>query len=98
MKAVGLRELKNRLGVYMRHVRSGESIAVTDRGRLIAQLTPAGLPGDDASILADFARKGELTLARPIPKRQRASRYKVFAPALRGVKAAELLDAERTER
>ena len=32
MKAVGVRELKNRLSEYLRLVRNGEEIVVTDRG------------------------------------------------------------------
>ena len=42
MKAVGLRELKNRLSEYVWHLRSGESVLVTDRGEVVAEL---GLPG-----------------------------------------------------
>jgi len=32
MKTVGIRELKNRFSEYLRQVRSGESLLVTDRG------------------------------------------------------------------
>ena len=42
MKAVGLRELKNRLSEYVRDVRSGEGILVTDRGQVVAELNPPG--------------------------------------------------------
>ncbi|MGB6992764.1 MAG: type II toxin-antitoxin system prevent-host-death family antitoxin, partial [Thermoanaerobaculia bacterium] len=38
MRAVGVRELKNRLSEYLRLVRSGEDVLVTDRGRVIAEL------------------------------------------------------------
>ena len=38
MKAVGVRELKNRLSEYLRLVRSGEEILVTDRGEVVAEL------------------------------------------------------------
>lgn len=33
MKAVAVKELKNRLSSYLREVRSGEVVLVTDRGR-----------------------------------------------------------------
>ncbi len=46
MKSVGLRELKNNLSEYVREVRSGESVLVTDRGEVVAELLPAG-PGLD---------------------------------------------------
>jgi len=38
MKAVGVRELKNRLSEYLRLVRKGEKILVTDRGEVVAEL------------------------------------------------------------
>lgn len=42
MLAVGVRELKARLSHYLSRVRDGERFAVTDRGRTIARLSPAG--------------------------------------------------------
>jgi len=38
MKAVNLRELKNRLGGYVQEVRAGEVILVTNRGVVVAEL------------------------------------------------------------
>jgi len=40
MKKVGLRELKNRLSAYIREVRSGKTVLVTDRGAVVAELIP----------------------------------------------------------
>jgi prevent-host-death family protein len=40
MRAVGVRELKNRLSEYLRAVRRGEHVLVTDRGYVIAQIVP----------------------------------------------------------
>ena len=37
---VGVRELRQRLSVYLRRVVSGETLQVTDRGRAVALLTP----------------------------------------------------------
>ncbi len=39
-KAVGSRELKTRLGTYLRQVKAGASLIVTDRGRPVAELRP----------------------------------------------------------
>ena len=39
-KTVGIRELKTRLGTYLRLVREGATLIVTDRGRPIAELRP----------------------------------------------------------
>jgi prevent-host-death family protein len=38
---VGIRELKNKLSHYLKAVRQGEKLAVTDRGAVIAYITPA---------------------------------------------------------
>jgi antitoxin (DNA-binding transcriptional repressor) of toxin-antitoxin stability system len=40
MKTVGVRELKNRLSEYLREVRRGESVLVTDRGDVVAEFSP----------------------------------------------------------
>lgn len=45
---VGARELKTRLGKYLRSVRSGKTLIITDRGEPIAELRP---------IQDDFERK-----------------------------------------
>jgi prevent-host-death family protein len=37
-KRVGVKELKNRLSAYLREVRRGRRILVTDRGRVVAEL------------------------------------------------------------
>ena len=42
MKTVGVRELKNRLSEYLRRVRAGEGVLVTDRGEIIAETWPTG--------------------------------------------------------
>ena len=40
MISAGIRDLKNNLSRYLRRVRGGESIAVTDNGRIVAELRP----------------------------------------------------------
>jgi prevent-host-death family protein len=40
MRKVGSRELKNRMGRYMREVKRGGSLAVTERGEHIATISP----------------------------------------------------------
>jgi antitoxin (DNA-binding transcriptional repressor) of toxin-antitoxin stability system len=98
MKTVGVRELKNRLSEYLRHVRSGEGVLVTDRGEVVAELTLPGQATTDASVppgLAALAKKGLVTLGGPSDARL----YPAFPRILRGKKrAAQLLDEERGER
>ncbi|MCI0828152.1 MAG: type II toxin-antitoxin system prevent-host-death family antitoxin [Chloroflexi bacterium] len=41
-RSVGIRELKNRLSKYLRAVKAGQTILITDRGKSIGRLIPAG--------------------------------------------------------
>jgi prevent-host-death family protein len=63
---VGTRELKNRLSYYLRRVREGdESVYVTDRGEVVAELKGArgvGKLADDRTVLQAMAERGELTM------------------------------------
>ncbi len=64
MRAVGLKVLKNKLSEYVRLAAGGETVLVTDRDRVVAELTPPqqgrGERLGDAQ-LADAVRKGWLT-------------------------------------
>lgn len=60
MRAVGVRELKNRLSEYLRLVRSGEPVLVTDRGVVVAELRApsASSSAEPYPGLADLVRRG----------------------------------------
>ena len=48
---VGIRELKSRLSHYLDKVKAGETLAVTDRGQVVAFLLPAtGAPAFESLI------------------------------------------------
>ncbi|HEX6589814.1 MAG TPA: hypothetical protein VF039_12395 [Longimicrobiales bacterium] len=70
MRAVGIKNLKNRLSEYVRLAASGETVLVTDRDRVVAELGPprAGRAErlEDAA-LAEAVRNGWVTppIARP---------------------------------
>lgn len=72
MKAVGVKELKARLSEYIRLVRAGETILVTDRDEVVAELRPARRQGRPVEELDDLlqalADARELTRAS-LPKR-----------------------------
>ncbi|HKO07918.1 MAG TPA: type II toxin-antitoxin system prevent-host-death family antitoxin [Alphaproteobacteria bacterium] len=64
MRSVGLKVLKNRLGKYIRLAASGETVLVTDRGRVVAEIVPprAGRsPVLAEAFLAEAVRAGWLT-------------------------------------
>ena len=44
---VGIRELKSRLSHYMRQVKGGATLLITERGRPIGRIVPADLPAAD---------------------------------------------------
>jgi prevent-host-death family protein len=65
VKTVGIRELKNRLSEYVREVRLGERVLVSDRGLIVAELREANAGPNEGvpSGLAALARDGQVTLA-----------------------------------
>ena len=61
MRAVGIRELKNRLSEYLRLVAAGEVVLVTDRDRVVAELTAPGASRNKGDLLwADLVAEGVL--------------------------------------
>ena len=67
MRSVGIKILKNKLSEYVRLAASGETVLVTDRDRVVAELNPPradrGLSAADAK-WADLVRRGIVTPAR----------------------------------
>jgi len=64
MKSVGLKILKNRLSEYVRLAAGGETVLVTDRDRVVAELGPpreGRSPGLDDALLAEAVRRGWIT-------------------------------------
>ena len=96
MKTVGIRELKNRLSEYVREVRLGERVLVSDRGLIVAELreasadAAAGVP----SGLAALAKDGHLTLA----SLETAPSYPRMARLSSAIDAGALLAPDRGAR
>ena len=63
---VGARELKTRLGTYLRSVRAGRTVLVTDRGEPIAELRP--LPRDTSVPAALLKLSSERAVTLPVRK------------------------------
>lgn len=73
MAAAGIRELRQNLSRYLERVKAGETIEVTDRGKVVAALVPRREREDEIAALE--ARGLTITRARldfrslgPIPK------------------------------
>ena len=59
---IGTKDLKNNLSLYLRRVREGEVVRVTDRGKVIAELR--GVPpgeGDEEQRLSELEATGIVT-------------------------------------
>ena len=93
MKAVAIRELKNRLSSYLREVAAGEVVLVTDRGRVVAELRRPSAEVERAPVeraLARLEEEGSLVPGLPQdPGAYRKTRARIGSPSQR------LLDAER---
>lgn len=96
MRKVGIKVLKNKLSEYVRLAAEGETIAITDRDRVVAQMTP---PEPDLRKMSaeerreELIRRGVLTPARrpkvPLPPRR---------PIMSFEKLMRELDADREDR
>lgn len=49
---VSIREMKNHLSKYLRLIRAGKDVVITDRGAPVARLLPIGDVATEADILA----------------------------------------------
>ena len=61
MRAVGLKVLKNKLSEYVRMAARGETVLVTDRDRVVAELGPPRVGRSEIlsdARLADMVRRG----------------------------------------
>ena len=96
-KTVGIRELKNGLSKYLRRVRRGDTIVITDRGTAVAEIVPPGTAGVDPSLppgLIELAKKGAVRLGG----RNHPGLYPLLPSVLPPGEAARLLDEERGDR
>lgn len=71
MKVVGIKELKNKLSEYLRLVKAGEVVLISDRGDVVAELrtpTPWKNPMIDNPRWAELVRKGVIAPAKVPPE------------------------------
>jgi antitoxin (DNA-binding transcriptional repressor) of toxin-antitoxin stability system len=96
MRAVGLKVLKNKLSEYVRLAQSGETILVTDRDKVVAELVPpreGRSPSASDAVLAEMIRNGWVTpAARPLGGRPPRAPVTTFAELMRE------LDQDRADR
>jgi antitoxin (DNA-binding transcriptional repressor) of toxin-antitoxin stability system len=98
MKAVGVKVLKAKLSEYLRHVKAGETVLVTERDEVIAELRPAyrqsSLPSTLEDELERLAENGEAALRSEEIKGWRGPAAVI---RLREISSNDLLDILREE-
>jgi prevent-host-death family protein len=94
MRRVGIRELKARLSEYLRQVRRGGTLLVTDHGEVVAELRPAG---DGAAREASRRLEEALSAGWLVAAERPGDRSWLESPEplLEAGGAAALLNAER---
>lgn len=97
MQSVGIKVLKDRLSEYLRVAAAGQTVLVTDRGQVVAELVPPRVRADASPIerrLGELMRQGLLAPAT-IASKSRLPRRKP------GFKLADILrdlDTSRADR
>ncbi len=70
MRKIGIREFKEGLSRFLKEVKGGQVIFLTDHGRVIAEVRPAAWPaGNDEAARADRIRRlEEAGFIRPVTR------------------------------
>ena len=90
MERIGVRELRQHASRYLQRVKAGETVAVTERGHLIALLVPPGP--------ATSARERLVSAGRLIPATRDFRLPKRVAAHPGSADSAGVLDGLRDER
>lgn len=89
MEAIGVRELRQNLSVYLDRVKEGETMRVTEHGRVVALLTPLPKPVD---VLDRLVAEGKAT-----PPTASLRNLKLPKPGPPGLPSSEEIIAEMRE-
>lgn len=97
MRVVGIKVLKDQLSAFLRVAAAGETVLVTDRGRVVAELIPPRAQDHDPPVaqrLAELERQG-LLVAASVSPRARLPRRK---PQVGLAEVLRDLEAGRSDR
>ena len=94
IEQVGIKNLKNNLSAYIRRVRRGARILVTDRDQVVAEIGRPRLDeaGDLPPLFAEWIRRGEFR-----PRRRSKRPLPVSSVRFPAGTAQRLLDLDRGE-
>lgn len=88
MSTVGIKELKNRLSSYLKEVKKGGAVTVTDRGKAVAYILPVGRK-DVMEEVAPLIREGVVRWSGDKPKGNPHS------PVIKGKQTSEIVLEDR---
>jgi prevent-host-death family protein len=97
MQAIGVRELKARLSKYLRLVREGETVLITDRGEVIAEIRSRKPPPDVPPELHGLWLLAQQGLVR-LGKSNIGKKYPPTGVCMPDGTSRRLLDAGREDR
>ena len=95
IKTVGIKALKDQLSLYLRDVKAGALVLITDRGRVIAELHEPTIEinlHESGSIREECIHEGKL-----IPPKTKKSDCPLSPLKLKDGTAKDLLEQERDE-
>jgi prevent-host-death family protein len=98
MRSVDIKVLKNKLSEYVRLAEKGETVQVTDRGRVVAELVPPPVKPSkesESEFLARAAREGWL---KPASKPRGGPPPRAPIPGLTLEELLKDLDESRADR
>lgn len=99
MKAVGIKQLKSRLSEYVRLARAGETILVSDRDEVVAELGPARhQPPEPDTLAAVLDRLADRNLLTRASQPKEGWTWKPPSLGLRPGPARTVLDELREDR
>jgi prevent-host-death family protein len=98
MVVVSVSVLKAKLSEYVRHVKAGETVVVTERGKPIGQFQPLLLPETDEEERARLERLAAQGLIRLGTRRLPKDFWDMPRPKVPGSAAVEAVLKDRQER
>jgi antitoxin (DNA-binding transcriptional repressor) of toxin-antitoxin stability system len=102
MKAIGVKVLKAKLSEYLRLVKAGETVLVTERDEVIAELRPANRqripPSSLEEELERMAERGEVTLRACEPGGEWRLPPSADLPKIPGLDLDRVMDELRADR
>lgn len=93
MEKVSVSQLKDQLSAYLKKVRAGQTLVVTDRNKPIARLEPIGPSAGDSERIAELVRQGLVSMPKAPPLTIEEIRR--MRPVVPGARLLEALLEER---